>query len=308
MTEPQKDTIYIDIDDEITSIIDKTRSSDKKIVALVLPKRATVLQSIVNMKLLKHTAEADAKKIVLITSEAGLLPVACSVGLHVTKTLESKPEIPPPPDMHLSAETAVDEDISETPEAKTDRAKNVSELAGSAAVKAQAKEETIELDNSDTKDESQDDDKPKAEKPKVPNFDRFRKRLLLGGLALLALIFLWIFAFKSLPKATIIIKTDASTQDVSSDITLDTDVKTLSANSGLVPAQSKELKKSDSQSAPATGQKDVGTKASGTISIENCEDSSSHTFSSGTKFTSSGGKVFQSKRSFTVPAGGIEGG
>ena len=37
-----KDTIYIDIDDEITGIIDKVRGSSSKVTALVLPKRAGV--------------------------------------------------------------------------------------------------------------------------------------------------------------------------------------------------------------------------------------------------------------------------
>ena len=54
MAAPDKDTIYVDIDDEITGIIDKLRNSDAKVVALVLPKRATVFQSIVNMKLVAH--------------------------------------------------------------------------------------------------------------------------------------------------------------------------------------------------------------------------------------------------------------
>src|SRR3982750_4418911 len=90
----QKDTIYIDIDDEITSIIEKVRASQQKIVALVLPKRASVLQSIVNMKLLKRTADTAKKSLVLITSEAGLLPLAGTVGLYVARNLQTKPEIP----------------------------------------------------------------------------------------------------------------------------------------------------------------------------------------------------------------------
>ena len=106
-----KDTIYVDIDDEITALIDKVRASNAKVVALVLPKRAAVLQSIVNMKLLKRTAENEKKNLVLITSEAGLLPLAGAVGLHVAKTLTSKPEIPPPPSIGGEPET-VQEDLS----------------------------------------------------------------------------------------------------------------------------------------------------------------------------------------------------
>ena len=93
---PPKDTIYIDIDDEITGIIDKLRASDGKVVALVLPKRASVLQSIVNMRLLKRAADEAKKHVVLITAEVGLLPLAGAAGVHVAKTLTSKPEIPTP--------------------------------------------------------------------------------------------------------------------------------------------------------------------------------------------------------------------
>ena len=66
-TEDMKDTIYIDVDEEITGIIDKIQESDKKVVALVLPKRASVFQRIVNLKLLKRSADKASKNIVLIT-------------------------------------------------------------------------------------------------------------------------------------------------------------------------------------------------------------------------------------------------
>src|SRR5579864_876609 len=94
---PGKDTVYIDVDDEITAIIEKVESAKEKVVALVLPKRAAVLQSLVNMRLLKRSAEKAAKNVVLITGEDILLPLAGAVGLHVAKNLQSKPEIPSHP-------------------------------------------------------------------------------------------------------------------------------------------------------------------------------------------------------------------
>jgi hypothetical protein len=75
-----KDTIYIDAEDEITSIIDKVESAKEKIVALVLPKRSSTLQSIVNMRLLKRSAESAGKSVVLITSESALMPLAGAAG------------------------------------------------------------------------------------------------------------------------------------------------------------------------------------------------------------------------------------
>src|SRR3989344_9308866 len=94
---PDKDVIYLDIDDDITTIVGKVEGSKEKIVALVLPKRFATLQSIVNMRLLKRSADSASKSIVLITSESALLPLAGAASPHVAKNLQSKPEIPPSP-------------------------------------------------------------------------------------------------------------------------------------------------------------------------------------------------------------------
>src|SRR6266404_1395798 len=94
---PSKEVIYVDVDDEITGIIDKVENAGSKVVALVLPKRAATLQSIVNMKLLKRSADSADKNVVLITSEAALLPLAGAAGLHVAKNLQSAPEVPEAP-------------------------------------------------------------------------------------------------------------------------------------------------------------------------------------------------------------------
>lgn len=61
MTKDTKDTIYIDAEDEITAIVEKIKNSPKQIIALVLPKRASVFQSIVNMKLVKRIADNEKK-------------------------------------------------------------------------------------------------------------------------------------------------------------------------------------------------------------------------------------------------------
>ena len=90
----QKDTIYIDVEDEITAVIDKVVSSKHKIVAVVLPKRASVFQSIVNMKLLQKAAKNARKNLVLVTSDKAILSIAGTVGMFTAKTASSKPEIP----------------------------------------------------------------------------------------------------------------------------------------------------------------------------------------------------------------------
>jgi len=301
MAASDKTTIYVDVDDEITAIIDKVKQAPGKIVALVLPKRATVLQSIVNMKLLKKSAVTAKKSLVLITSEAGLMPLAGVVGLHVAKSLQSKPAIPPMPDDRSAAEPeeVVGEDI-EPEEPEIDDQQSIGELAG---MKEEEVTETIELDN--TEDEPQPKDKKKAsaalaKKFRVPDFDKFRTIFFLSILGVIVLIVGWIFAFMVTPKAKITIKTDSTAVPSTMSITASTSATTLDVDGHIVPAVSKEVKKTDTEKTTASGKKDVGTKATGSVTVRNCDYSDGFTIPAGSTFTT-GGKSYVSTEAVTVP-------
>lgn len=267
MAEPSKETIYIDVDDEITTIIEKLNGSKHKIVALVLPKRAAVLQSIVNMKLLKRAATQSKKNIVLITSEAGLLPLAGAVKLHVAKTLSSKPAIPTAPDKSNEAVDLDDSEESVDEEPEIDANKSIGALAG-----VPEDDEPIEVDQELSDDDKSDDktDKKakkgaKNKKLKVPNFDKFRTRLILAGLAFVLLGIGWYVAFFVMPKASVTIKSDNQTVTVDFPFTASTTTKTLDKDKAIVPATAKQTTKTDTEKVQATGKKDVGQKASGTV-------------------------------------------
>ncbi len=265
-----KETIYVDVDDEITHIIDKLKSSDKKIVALVLPKRASVLQSIVNMKLLKKAATGSKKSLVLITSETALLPLAGAAGIHVAKSLQSKPVIPPLPESMTDSSEAEEIDLGD--DAQTlDKTAAVGALAAASIVANDDDEtETVEFDNLKVDDEpvKTDGKKPKKKRHlKVPNFDRFRIGFVLAGLAAFLMIVGWFMAFVVWPKATIAIETDTSSVVSSFDFTASTEATEVDVENNIVPATLKESKKTDSEKATATGQRDEGTKASGEITL-----------------------------------------
>jgi len=277
MSDTAKDTIYIDIDDEITAIIDKLGQSEHKIVALVLPKRATVLQSIVNMKLLKRSADAKNKNIVLITSEASLLPIAGAVKVHVAKTMQSKPVIPPAPqtlsdDIQADDNEELQQDEDED-EAGLDASQSVGSLAAASAVNKDD-EETIELDEDLEDIDSVKDDskksKKKSNKKKIPNFDTFRKRLLIGGGIFVGLIVLFFIFNTILPKAKIVIKSDNISVNTDVPFTANTAFTSFDADAGKVPATKKDVSKTDSTKVPATGQKNIGDKATGTVTLKNC--------------------------------------
>lgn len=317
MAEAQKDTIYIDIDDEITSIIDKVRQSKHKIVALVLPKRATVLQSIVNMKLLKRAADGSSKRIVLITSEAGLLPLAGAVKLYVAKTLQSKPVIPEPPDVP-SADVALEEaEPLEGPEPEQlDTSKPVGELAGDKPKpsKKVQPEESIDLEDEpeDTPEETPSKDQKKSDKKlSVPDFNKFRKRIFLAAGGFILLIILWYVAYFVLPKATITIKTDTLTSNIDLAFTANTAIKDFDQANKVIPAESRDTTKTDTVKVAATGKKNVGEKATGTAQFYNCNQNdklsdTNRVVPAGT-IISSGGSAFVTSSDVTVMPSGFNG-
>jgi hypothetical protein len=293
-----KEVLYIDVDDEITSIIEKVHGSKQKIVALVLPKRATVLQSIVNMKLLKRSADSAKKNLVLITAEAGLLPLAGTVGIHVARSLQTRPEIPDGPGHHgaheeedaieeISAEqanAAVGESVAAAAagksavagkEPKLDKSRSVGELAGAAVLDDQL-EDSIDLSNDDDEGEAPiamgsaaaKAAKGKNKKLKVPNFNKFRLWIILAGAGVVALIVVLVVCLTVLPKATITIKTDSSAVNSDTVLTMKTGNGVgVTVKTGTVPAVQQSTQKVATQQVAATGQQNNGQKASGAVTM-----------------------------------------
>lgn len=310
MSIPAKDVIYIDVDDEITTIIDKVRSSESKIVALVLPKRATTLQSVVNMKLLKRSADDDKKHLVLITAEAGLLPLAASIGIYIAKNLQSKPEIPEITKLATDLPDDLEESVMLDEEPLNKNA-SVGDLArGSGSVisptdSAQL-DEAIQFDNTSPKaatpivgSGAPNGKKAKKDKSlKIPNFDHFRKWFIVGGAALVVLIFGLYFALSVMPKASVLVKTDSQAVGASMMLTMNTLASSVDSDRKVVPAKSQELQKTYTQQTPATGQQNNGAKASGTITVVNCSDDTV-TLPAGTGF-SSGSSTFISQSSVSI--------
>lgn len=312
-TKDTKDTVYLDVDEEITNVIQKVQNSQKSIVALVLPKRAGVFQSIVNMKLLKRTADQNKKKVVLITSEAGLLPLAGAAGIHVAPTLSSKPVLPPSPTVAKVAE--VEHDLGEVGiDPKTP--------VGDLMDHGDDDDDNIEIDNDQfaavatggAAKAGKGGKAGKAGKGKgghgklaVPNFNKFRKIMLFGGLALVLLIVgLW-WALAIAPKATITLKTEASETLADFNFTADTGASDVDLEKKVLPAKRETVKKTDVEKVPATGQKDNGAKAGGTITFSTPCGPNFPTIPAGTG-VSSNGLTFITKSSVKLTPGGSSGG
>ncbi len=294
MANPGKDTLYIDADDEITAIIDKVVNTKHKVVAIVLPKRAAVFQSAVNLKLLKKAATASKKNIVLVTSDKSIIAIAGSVGVHVATTPSSKPSIPKKAVAAAVIAESLDLDGNDL-----DPSKNETEPA--AAI---SDDESIELDNTDpeTAEILEPDSKKKKKKiAKIPDFTSFKLRVGIAIGLVVLIIGLWYTGFVVMPRATVTVNTDVSTTSVDSKVTLEVGATELDLENNTVPATFVQVEKIDSTTVPATGEKNIGARATGTINLTNCIDSVGvQVVPAGTRF-SAGGVTFETSEQAILP-------
>lgn len=292
----KKDVIYIDTEDDITSIVGKVKAAQHKVVALVPPKRTGALQSAVNLKLLQKAAKATDKQAVLVTNDKSLKALAAGVKIPVAKNLQSQPEIlaaDKAPMLNSEDDVINGEDLS------------VGELSKTAPKKATDDDDTIELPKSLDEDPAEKavgkaKNAKKGKKNPIPNFNDFRKKifLIVGGVVLLALFLVWAIFFA--PHATVNIKAKTNPVSVDLPVTLQPNGST-DAKNGVIRPEVAQLKKSNSVDFTATGKKEVGEKASGTMSLSNSYTTSPISVAAGTAFTSSSGLVFYSNSTVTVP-------
>lgn len=256
MAGDSKDTIYVDVDEEITGIISKIQNSSKDIVALVLPKRAAVLQSVVNMKLLKRTQDQTKKKIVLITSESRILPLAGAAGLFVASNLTSKPYVPLAK-ITKDAKPDAEEIDPNTP---------VSQVAPDA--KYADTDDEIQIDNTPKTPmvgaAAAGGKKPKKDKKsKVPNFSKFRKKVILIALAVLLLIFGLVYGLLFAPKAHVTVKAQTDSLPTTLDFIADTNANGVDTTSKIVRASVQTTQKDQSEQVNSSGKENKGNKANG---------------------------------------------
>lgn len=288
-----KDVIYIDVEDDITAIIGKVKDSKQKIVALVPPKRTGVLQSAVNLRLLQRTAKGADKRLVLITNDQSLIPLAAGAGIPVAKNLQSKPEIP-----EIAALKVDDEDdiIDGSQLPVGDHASSVE----SPATRAASKHIPIT-----------DSEKPRTASPKepasprkaaatgkVPNFNAFRKKLIIIIVAILALIGFLVWAIVFAPKATIQVTTKTSGVSVSTSAEVGSSKQT-DATKGTLRSVRVEEKQEASVEFAATGTEEQGEAAAGTMTLSKSSPGSK-TIPVGTGF-SNGDCTFVTRTEATVP-------
>ena len=317
---PEEPVIYLEADEEITAATSRMLASSGKEVRIVVPKRSTLLQSVVNQKLLKRAAENAGKSLVLVTADRTASHLAAQVGIAVASSVKAEAAIP---------------DTSEAPEA--DDSDIVEAAAATAAVAAVASHsekakaapkpayatpmmksepkvnnpfapaEEMPTATSATKPGKSPKTSKLRKNRNVPDFNALPKKVMIAFAASVAVVTLLLaqYYFK---QATVTLIAAGQLIDVNTNFKVDTSADSVSVTSATLPGRKYELSKDLTGTTEATGTKDAGTKAGGTMTIKNSYDSSSHTFVAGTRFQSSSGLIFVSTESVTVPGASLSGG
>lgn len=326
-----KDVIYIEAEDDITDILAKIKNAKNKIVALVPPKKAGVLRSAVNFKLITKTATKAEKTVVLVSGDESLVRLASAANIPVAKTLQSKPRLPHADDAEEFGDDETKSDVIEAEEpeeaskkieVKGDEAEADDEpkaKAGSkkaTAKKEEAAEKATTKAVATKKDKEEDDDVIEEEKPsrkksnqKVPNFKKYQKFIIAGVIAVLLLGGFVFWALVIAPAVKISVSISTTPGSISQKVTFTSVEGNDDVDNGILYVESKSITKTVEGNFEATGQVDKGTKATGTITVirpagdvVSCdEDGSSFSIPSGTT-VKIGGKEYVTTTGGSAPA------
>lgn len=309
-----RDLIYIDTDDDVTSIVGRIKASEEVVVALVPPKRIGVLQSVVNLRLLQRAAKNAHKRLAIVTTDPALMNLASGLAIPVAKNINAQAKV---------LEVSDDDDISDVidgndiaVDATSRRSAGGSKSATedkeiSAAVAAIETDDKIknDLDADGVPDDQQEPKKSPKKKIKVPNVNSLRKKILIGGGLAVVLIGFLVWAIVFAPSATITIQAKTSAVEVKKSLSLvpsgDKD-----AAEGVLPPVVKQKKTNESVEFEATGSREVGEMAAGTVAF--CYDEEPFSGQTGQKNAitlDAGTRLYANGVQFTIDSGvTVEGG
>lgn len=277
-----KDVIYIEPEDDITDIIAKVKNAKTKIVALVPPKKAGVLRSVVNFKLIAKTALQHNKTVVLISTDENLVKFAQSVKMPVAKSLSSKPQLATDDEAEFGDADEESDIIEEEPEpeaetstsksekkdVKSDREKSHKDDKKVEAAKAKKSEEVVTEDEIDEEADTGKKVAKKKSNQKVPNIKKYRTQIIIGSVFAVIMVVVLVWAFAFAPAAKVVVHVRTSDQGFSEKIKLTTDQDKEDIDAGIFYMEEKAIEKTASADFEATGEVDKGTKASGTLTVK----------------------------------------
>jgi hypothetical protein len=270
--------LYLESDEEITSIIDRIKGTEEGSIILVVPRGATLIQSMINLKLLKREVGRLRKTVAIVTTDNIGRNLASQVGITAYQKLDK-----------VNLEEKPDE-IEKTPVSKFEKKDKLS----FSEIKF----------NKKPIQEAKSPDQNIAQKikenaiPKIPK--KIDKKLIIGGVVLV-LIVAAVLGLFILPKATIAVTVKTSPYPEEFNLSVSSKVDKPDTSENLIPGEVVSQEKESTGKGTSTGTKETGAKAKGTITVYNFWDSNPQPMVVGTRFSSPSGLIFKTTQPVTVP-------
>ncbi|MCK5413543.1 MAG: hypothetical protein KAI57_04185 [Candidatus Pacebacteria bacterium] len=327
MKDKNQNKIFIETDEEIPSIINKINKCASSEVVLVIPAKALVLRSIINLKILKKRAEDVNKNIsILKTEDLGVnqnqsikkdeSSVVSSVVKSIDKTLDLNKNI----NNTVERKDVYQKDNFHTENQDNkvkvfDIVKKVQTPVLDNDVESEHKIFEKEVNHYENEiDErfkkSFNDDKSNGHKRVVKNNKKRKKTIIVSALnskllvffILMIIVTMSIAAFFMYQKADINIVLKKELVSHNFEFTGDESIGKIDINNNKIPLDIIKINSEESASYPTTGKKHIEEEASGKITVFNEYSSTPQRIVANTRFLSkTDNKLFRVRQAVTIP-------
>jgi len=295
-SKPTPKVLYVEIDDEITSLIDRLKKLSQAEVLIVVPDRANLIQSIVNLKILNKEARKLNKNISLVTTDKKGRNLASSIGFAVFEKVTDKK------DEDIPIKAALDIEPDEIALSPLQAVKN--KLLEFQPIVKKSKKSLKEIINKVRKEKAIKFPQKLSKKEQITFNSQSHREVFVGGFLVIAILLLIFIIRIALPSATLFIKPKVKQLSYATNIFFvdqtqkQKDLDELNQN--LINSTPISMVLEKTGSYPATGEIYEGTKAHGEITIYNNAPATKYLVPS--RFQNKDGLIFWSKTAVTVPA------
>ena len=326
-------TFYVDVDEEVNSIISRLRKSTSKYNILAIAQQALILQSAVSLRLIKKEMDSLQKKVMVVTQDEKGLIMAKKVGFPVKKTIDevSKNQETDNSQSPIMMQDKKD-DKGEKALSEYNRLKNLGDSKYSAvedvSIENPAKEKEpsrftpIEDSNFNSKEDKKgefgnlfgdkiNENLEDNSQEKKNNVNKGAGKFLWVFSLIIIFLVGGVVAYLFIPKAEVKVAPKQIQKNINLSIKAGDEFQGEDYPSDTIVLDSVLIEEEDvvSNIFDATGEKSSATKkARGTITIYNDFSEASQILVATTRFLSEEGKLFRLIKNVTVPGVSIENG
>jgi len=256
----KRKAIYLDANNDLYTTMMKVERVDAEEVILVIPQSSVLFHSVINFKILKSAAHHQHKTLAVVTADPKGQSLAGRAGLPAYKDVELSEEIAEAPLPSTSAFVAPSELRTSPREIKIKYKRKLPVSRPSSSL-------TTDIAESATITHSTEPEFPRWLRPRLkPNFTR---QLTVLGWVIGSLVVLGFVIYLAVPRATILLEMGAEPFTHKFKLVLADENDKEAAGQNIFKGRFVVVEKKLTQTFPATGTKNNGNKASGTVTIYN---------------------------------------